>query len=275
MIQHALRNLLMIGFFTLAISLPSLAQQTTIDPVETFRLATDKYEQAIAFQQDDPQLATAMLADAIRAYLDIIDTSGATSAPLEFNLANAYLNRDDLGRAILHFRRAQQIDPNLTGLDRNLAIARSRVRTAVQSESDNPISFARIALFWHYDWSAPTRAWLFAGVFSLGWLCAAGHLLAPRRIPLWLIVILFVFAIPPAVSLAAEAMGRSERPAVVVAREVIARTGPGERAYAPAFREPITAGIELNITEQRADWIYFRLPDGRTAWLPKSSIEPI
>ncbi len=274
MICHAFRNLVMIALLVFSTGF-SAARADSIDPAETFRLATQKYEQAIALRVDDPQHANAMLAEAIRDYLYIIDVSGITSPALEFNLANAYLNSDDLGRAILHYRRAQQLAPNLPGLDRNLTIARSRVRTAVDTDPENSSSFARVALFWHEEWSARTRAWLFAGVFAIGWLCAAAHLINPRRFPLWLIVILFICAIPPAISLTTEAVGRSESPAVVIAMEVTARTGPGERAYAAAFQEPITAGVELTIIDQRADWVYIQLPDGRTAWLPRASVETI
>lgn len=253
----------------------AMTSEPETTPEQQFQQATERYEQAIALRDSDPSRSERLLREVINSYRSMIGPDGETTASLEFNLANAYMQSNELGRAILHYRRAQQLDPSLPGLPQNLSIARARVETSFDSGVTGTADFSRIALFWHYEWALSTRAWIAAGLFSLAWLCALIRLIASGVIPRWIIAALFLLSFMPAGSLLAEASKDSAQPGAVIADQVVARTGPGESAYQPAFREPITQGVELIITQIRADWAHVQLPDKRTAWVPTSSIEPI
>ncbi len=72
--------------------------------------------------------------------------------------------------------------------------------------------------------------------------------------------------------LAGEAGARSRRDGVVLAGEVVARKGDGT-AYQSSFVDPLHAGTEFRLLEQRAGWYRIRLSDGRTAWIPAEAAE--
>jgi len=64
------------------------------------------------------------------------------------------------------------------------------------------------------------------------------------------------------------------RDGVVVATEVIARKGDSE-TYEPSFKEPLHAGTEFRVREERAGWLQGELGDGRTCWLPEKAVERV
>ena len=62
------------------------------------------------------------------------------------------------------------------------------------------------------------------------------------------------------------------QPGVVIEAEVVARKGDSE-TYEPSFTEPLHAGTEFVLREQRGDWMQVELPDARSCWLPTKSSE--
>ena len=71
-------------------------------------------------------------------------------------------------------------------------------------------------------------------------------------------------------------MGKYERiprrEGVVIVSEVFGRKGPAYR-YRTAFREPIHDGLEFEMVELRDGWMYIRLADGRTCWVPEGQVQ--
>ena len=59
---------------------------------------------------------------------------------------------------------------------------------------------------------------------------------------------------------------------VITAGEVVARQGDGPN-YPPSFEDPLHAGTEFELIEQRPGWIHLRLSDGADAWIPEDAAE--
>ena len=68
---------------------------------------------------------------AIEAYEAVRD-AGYTSAGLEYNLGNAYFKTGELGRAILHWERAIELDPGDADARANLELARGLTTDAIE-----------------------------------------------------------------------------------------------------------------------------------------------
>ena len=56
-------------------------------------------------------------------------------------------------------------------------------------------------------------------------------------------------------------------PGVITAAEVVARQGDGPN-YPPSFKDPLHAGVEFELLEQRPGWLHLKLSDGADAWVP-------
>ncbi len=86
--------------------------------------ANEEYQRAIEFKENDAAEASAAFAAAAQKYQLLVD-SGVHNAGLYFNLGNAYLQSDSLGRAIANFERSRKLQPFDWQVHRNLAVANS------------------------------------------------------------------------------------------------------------------------------------------------------
>jgi hypothetical protein len=224
-----------------------------------------------AFQQankvtGDRNRAKELYSQAILLYEKIVD-QGICNAKLYYNLGNAYFLNDDLGHAILNYRRAEQLDASDADLHNNLAFARSQRLDKVRVETSKRVM--ETLFFWHYDLSVKTRFWL-AGVF-FALLCMTGVLRVWLSRPAGTTAaaaLLGVFFVCFAASVAVETKNRAGTTyGVITASEIVARQGDGPN-YAPSFKDPLHAGTEFTLVERRPGWFHIRLLDNSDAWIP-------
>ena len=64
------------------------------------------------------------------------------------------------------------------------------------------------------------------------------------------------------------------RSGVVISSEATARKGNSE-TYEPSFKDPIHAGTEFTLLEDRGNWYYVELADSRTCWISSGDAELI
>lgn len=256
---------LLIAF--LAALIPAAAQS----PTAVFDEANTFFRQANQVQTNDPQAARALYQRAALRYERLVDEFEIRNGKLYYNLGNTYFQMDEIGRAILNYRRAQRLAPSDPNISRNLAFARTRRYDKFEDAQETQI--LRTLLFWHFDFSPTTRLTIFSVVSALFW----GAMLlrpylrsaAPTGVTagLGIATALFLGSI-----LYDAAIGEKQRHGVVIAPDVIARKGDGE-TYEPSFTDPLHAGAEVRLVEQRSDWRQVELPDGRRCWLPARDIE--
>ena len=187
------------------------------------------------------------------------------SGKLLYNLGTAYLAAGDLGRAVLSFRRAEQLTPDDKNLARNLALAR-RLREDALAAPDRRTRFIDADLLT----SPPFLLALFAGGWSVFWLGAA--LFRLGRAPRWLPIFGCVLAAVAAGLLSQERLRSEDVAGVVLVPETEVRQGP-TWSDPPAFAAPLHAGAEFERLETQGDWLYVQLPDGRRGWLPAADAE--
>ncbi|HOV76979.1 MAG TPA: hypothetical protein PLS24_03065, partial [Sedimentisphaerales bacterium] len=61
---------------------------------------------------------------------------------------------------------------------------------------------------------------------------------------------------------------------VITVSEIVARQGDGPN-YPPSFKDPLHAGTEFELIEQRPGWLHIRLSDGTEAWVPQDAAEQV
>ncbi len=230
-----------------------------------------------AFQQANaavanPDRAEELYGKAILLYEKIIDQGGIRNAKLYYNLANAYFLTNDLGRAILNYRRAEQLDRSDVNVRNNLAFARSQRidKVAVKAEK----RMLETLFFWHYDFSLRTKFLLACLFFAVGCVTATAMLWLGRGAATTTIAVLSVILFSCLlVSIAVEAHRRGRTiHGVVTASEIVARQGDGP-SYPPSFKDPLHAGTEFVLVEQRPGWFHIELSDGSDAWVPADTAD--
>ncbi len=214
-----------------------------------------------------------MYAEAAQQFEYLVEEEGIRNGDLFYTLGNSWFMAGDVGRAILNYRRAEAYLPRSADVQHNLSAALALRIDLIPEKEKHPL--AAKLLGWHFKTSAALRG----GLFSFCWLILWGAWFWARRSPKKEARITMVAAgILSAVllaSLATEAlMIHRTKPGVVVAREVLARKGDGER-YTPAFQEPLHSGTEFLRLEIRKGWWHIRLADGQTCWIPAHAAETV
>lgn len=203
----------------------------------------------------------------------IAQEGGIENGKLYYNIGNAYFRMKDIGRAILNYRRAELYTPNDTNLQQNLAYALQRRQDVIEVEAQRKVM--ETLFFWHYDISASTRAWTFAVAFASAWGFAALLLFLPRPWIKWCAGIAAVLAVMLLASLIVEAGTTGKvRNGVIIADSSIARKGDSE-SYEKSFQDPLHAGTEFELLEDRGNWLNIALADGRQCWLPSADVEMV
>ena len=111
--------ILFIGMLLSTAGFGTEAEMSHDEIVLAFADANRLFRQANESTQD-PQAAQGLYEQAILKYEKIIEDGGIKNAGLYYNLANAYLLSDNLGRAILNYRRAEKLDPGDPDIQKNL-----------------------------------------------------------------------------------------------------------------------------------------------------------
>jgi hypothetical protein len=216
-------------------------------------------------------------AQAAQAYQQLADQGFADSA-LFYNLGNAYFKQGDHGRAILNYRRAQQLAPRDPDIETNLSLARSQ--TADQFEAAEDTGFLvllgmsvqeRFTL--NELAMAALGAWILV-VFLLILFASARAGSAWRKGLQYGLVIAAIVLAVGVVALGSSLYAANDQPeGVVVASEVDVTSGPGSQ-YVTEFT--LHSGAEVNLVETRGSWVRLALPGGELeGWVPASAVEAV
>ncbi len=246
----------------------------TLSPARAAELtaqALRSYDQAVTAAQTDSAAAKALYRDAIAAMTTLTD-AGVRNAALEYNLGNANYRVGDLGRAILHYRRAARLAPTDADVRANLDYARRRVEPYLESDQTRR-AFENL-LIWK-RLTRPTQWWLAVALGVIGWGLLAIRLRVRSAALFSAGAIGAAAALVLVSSLAADLRRESYTPdAVIVDQPQILRRGRGE-AYEPVVKQALGPGVEVRILDQRPDWVRVRLVTGESGWAPATSLERI
>lgn len=249
------------------------AARTPATPESVFAEAGECFQAGLRSADAEPGSGTAEFLAAADLYQSLIVEHGIENHALHADRGSALLLAGDTGRAIAAFRRAQRLDPTDVAARDGLAAARRRVGAATPPDAAG--QFRNVLLAWRGYVPRPLLLAVGVAAYGLAWISAALRLLALRRatpIALGCAALCAICVAPLAIEASIDS-GSDQ--GVVIADGVIGLNGPSSGAYAPTFAQPLGAGIEFDVIEQRDAWVHVRLADGRETWLPADAIERI
>ena len=259
------------SFFVTWLLLGAVPMPAQEDHAAVFAEANELFRQANQQRASDPRQATALYFRAALRYENLLGERGIRNSKLYYNLGNAYYQLDDIGRAILNYRKAKLLDPGDANVQRNLEYSRATRKDKLASSGEGQV--VETLLFWHYDFAPDTRTRLFAGAWLGFWLVLLLRLLGKAWVPREIAIGFGAAAALLFGSLTYEAIeDRRTTAGVVIAPDTVARQGDG-RTYEASFEDPLHAGAEFQVLEERPDWYRVELPDGRLCWLAARDVE--
>ncbi len=239
-----------------------------LDRRERLQRALDAYAAAMAESDRDARLAG--FARAERGFASLV-ADGVETAALFTNLGNAALQAQHPGSAVLAYHRALVLEPDAPTARQNLAHVRSRL-PAWLPKRDAGEGAQRLLFYRQID--PRTRATIAAVCFAA---MAACVVLSVRRREGAFRGLAIAFGLAWASGLASlvyDARAGRDDLAVVIADEVAARSA--DSSLSPlALPEPLPAGVEVEILEERGGWARVRLANGRDVWVRASVVERV
>jgi len=267
----------MIAMLMLVLTAAPAQAMTEEEAGRLFAEANERFNEGVALLDEDPQRARSLLEGAAARY-ERIREGGIENGEALYNQGNALLLLGEIGPAILAYRRAEQFMPGDANLERNLATARARVASRVEDSEER--AWLDAALFWRAETTARAQ-WR---VFLVLWFGAWGAMLLWRlglmrgRTAAWISGALFLTSGAIGAGIGLTWQERATRPAgVIIAEQVVGRTGPGEAGYEASFTSALSEGVEFAALETRGAWMHVELVDGRRTWIPAPSaalVEP-
>lgn len=240
-----------------------------------FSQANADFSHGVSLIRKDRPAGEALLRRAAGAYQSLVE-GGFDHPRLEMNRGNTSMLLGDVGRAVLHYRRALRGMPGDPTIAANLTYARQRVTTKAAAPAEGLLAGALSA------WLALTppwvRWWSFALVYGCAWLLAGAMMWQPtsaRRVWGWAVAFGILACILGVALLAEWRRDADASHAVLIADRVTGMKGPDQNAYQPSFTEPLGAGLEVRVVEERPGWTLVRLRDGRETWVPAGTVERI
>ncbi|HIF92810.1 MAG: SH3 domain-containing protein [Myxococcales bacterium] len=252
---------------TLAFPVHAELQDATDQELRLERALTF-YARALEDSNRDSRIANFSEAEA--GFASLLE-SGAWNAALLTNLGNAALQSEEIGVAVLAYRRALLLDPEVTTALQNLTYVRGLLPSWVSRPDSSDRSQV---LFFYRKIPAVQRANLAAAFFLLAAGCLA--ISNRRREGAWrgLAVLGAAAWALLLASVLFDQGSQTGRGAVVTAGETLARSADS-RLSALALPEPLPAGAEVEILEHRQEWTRIRLFSGREVWVRGSSVTRI
>lgn len=282
--KHPLKNLFMknISFFIMLVAicacLVSGIFQNDIYAEELdnakisdlYSQAKESFRQANSRSVTTSEAMSLYMKSAMR-YERLINEGGIENGMIYYNLGNIYFRMNDIGRAILNYRRAEQYIPDDTNLKQNLKYAREKRIDKIDEKQKTKV--LKTLFFWHYDLPIKTRIMLFTIFFALVWISAGFRIFFKRPSLFWCITVSALISLLLSGSLIVEEfILKKTRPGVIISAETTARKGNSE-TYEPSFKEPLHAGTEFILIEDRKEWLQIELSDSRTCWVPSDDVE--
>ncbi len=240
--------------------------------------AEQAYERGVELISTKPEEAKDAFEKAAAEYAWVAKR-GVRNAGLHYNLANALLQSGDRGGAILEYLRARDLAPADARIAANLAYARTLVPGRPAMGQD-PSLVDRLATWWHVV-PLPVRATSAAAAWIVFWILLVWRLTRPRvassadgNSVVWRYVVaafLLVAAIGGVTVAVDLAEQHDDTRGVVLTDGVVVRKGNGD-GFERAIEQPLSAGVEFRVVEQRPGWVLVRLGDGLGGWIPERSV---
>lgn len=209
---------------------------------------------------------------AIEAY-DQALRQGVESAPLYYNLGNAYFKSGDLGHAVLYYLKARRLTPSDEDIQSNLDFARSLATVQLEGVQLNPINTLLESIV------APFRlnslAWI-SSLFFVLFVCllairfGVGYVHSGLKSAIVLTLVLLICG----ASLTSYKYYHDyvTRWAVVVGEGAEVRSGPTDSAGLEFQGEP---GLIVRISNESGDYYNVIFENQRRGWVKKSLLAEV
>lgn len=273
------------------------AEMGRAEAEELFERGGEVFREGLAKAKEDYPAAEALFLEAASVWRSVAAGRDVQNAQLEMNIGNASLLGGDVAGAVLAYRRALAVDGENEGAKAGLMAARRAAGTQALSEGVSGTSGevedgggvrgtirqvghvlgeggSQVARLLPSGVLMGVAVVCYVGVFVLLVVRSMSERRSVRRWSGRGAVVMGVVCVVSAMPVVLKEFSRERAVGVVVQAGVVARNGPAE-LYDAAFNETLRAGLEVEIDEERGEWVKVKLADGRDAWVRREVVERV
>lgn len=221
------------------------------DNARTFMEGTEAYRKG-----DWPAAITAF---------ESLTEDGVKNGKLFYNLGNAYLKNDDLGHALMWYRRALTYIPDDPDLRFNTDYAMTLTKDE-RARKEAPL--LRILFFWKYRLNAPTVRWIAIVLNASLWTALSVLLIRKKH---WLRPSIVLIAAATMIFTATAAFNYVEttriRQAVILPEQVAVRSGFSDTATQLFL---LHAGTMVRVERESETHLLIRYTQDKIGWIKKT-----
>jgi len=222
---------------------------------------TDLFDEAGSFYRDNE------VDKAIEIYENLVST-GEFSSALFYNLGNAYLKKENIGKAILNYERANVLIPRDNDLIFNLDYARGRMKQQDILYQTNLLNSFLIMSARNISLNENIFLILFS--FSLFFIFVILGLYVKKiRLLLNLLAVCFLSIAGLIVVPAYYKHYTNNYAAIIVDELTDARYEPLEDSSA---HFPLYEGNKVFVLRRASDWLKVKRPDGKIGWIKNNTV---
>ena len=252
------------------------AKTIVISIVTVFLLAplltarADVESAAVLFQKGNQSYEAGEFAQAVDQY-EKVSQLGIKNFKVFYNLGNAYFRENQLGKAVVSYKRALLLEPRDEDAQANLSFVKLFSLDKIEEQKIHPFSNL---LGWYLSLlSADEFALATSFSYTLAMIFGIVMILRrSRRYPRLLFAVFLFFLLLFGSSLLAKIHLDSLEYGVVVVSEAQVRSGPGAD-YVLQFTGH--EGLEFRVDEKTKEWYRILLPNGIKGWIPSEAVEII
>ncbi len=190
-------------------------------------------------------------------------SQGHLNGHVFYNLGNCYIRQNQLGRAILNYKRASLLLPRDGDLKANLKYARSLIQDRIE---DSPPSLWHTLAFWYFSMNFQELLFIFALFYTFFWISALFNLYRDSEWIKWGLALSLILSISLGVSTGIKYHETIYNTGgVILAREAPVRAGFSKKDTTLFV---LHEGAEFSMLDEEKGWSKIALPDGKKGWLP-------
>lgn len=195
------------------------------------------------------------------------------SAALHYNLGNAWYQKGEIGKSILHYEKALKISPKDEEVLHNLSVAQNKRIDEIEELPEPIVSKVYRGFLQVFS----SNGWLYAGTTLLiGSLLVFTLFLYSARNKKRYFVIFAVLGILGmslfVISFVSYYSVDKKEFAVVIVSNVYIKNGPSEKEK-DAFI--LHEGTKLEIQKAEENWLRIKLTDGKIGWIKEDAVSKI
>ncbi len=212
--------------------------------------------------------------EALQKYKSI-EEKGFVAEDLYYNMGNVYYKLEEIAPAILYYKRALKLDPNLDDAKFNLKMAQQRTADKIEKL---PVTF--FAKFWNWlaniltvhQWAIFSVLMAFFTAISFIFYFFAKSSFIKRISFVKSITFLSLMIISLIIAHQQDIWEKSNKEAVVMTENSYIKIAPNENS---GDKFILHEGTEVLVVDQVDDWYRIKLADGKVGWIHSGEVSLI